>query len=331
MKLRALLLAASLSLTFVAAPAQANSVVVGLAYDTGGPGDQSFNDATAAGVKSAQKKSNFALETVVTDGSVKNRELRLRSLIAKNCDPIIAIGSGYAAIINNLSREYPDTQFVLINDATVEGLNVTSIIFNELQGAYLAGVAAAFASKSGKVAMIAGPDQSSLYTDGFVAGVKASKKKVSSIVSYATSNLGATTKSAISSGADVIFVSVAGSDTDIFNEIVKANTSKNRKKGSPEVSLISVEPDQYLSVTPSSKRYLIATIEKRVDIAVADVIAAGIARTQILDILDEENGIYGRNYGIAEEGIELVLRSKSLSSQIDAINQASVGAEKLHA
>jgi basic membrane protein A len=177
MKFRALVLIVAVATSIVSAPAfAATQLTVGVAYDIGGRGDRSFNDASAAGLDKAQKNFDFNLEAVVTDGTSADRERRIRSLINKNCNPIIAIGAGYAPTLQALAIEFPNTQFAIINDASVTALNVTSVVFANTQGAYLAGFSAAQISKSGKVAMIANPDQADIYKDGFSAGVFASKK-----------------------------------------------------------------------------------------------------------------------------------------------------------
>ena len=153
-------------------PAFANpNLTVGVAYDIGGRGDRSFNDAAAAGLQKAQKQFDFDVVPVVTDGTSADREKRIRTLLNKNCNPIIAIGAGYAPVLQALAIEFPSTQFAIINDASVAALNVTSVVFANTQGAYLAGFAAAQISKSGKVAMIANPDQADVYKEGFAAGV----------------------------------------------------------------------------------------------------------------------------------------------------------------
>ena len=144
MKTRLLLIAVILATALMPVSASAEpALTVGVAYDIGGRGDRSFNDASHAGLEKAQKQFDFELVPVVTDGSSADREKRIRSLIAKNCDPIIAIGSGYAPTLQALAVEYPSTHFAIINDASVAALNVTSVIFANTQGAYLAGFSAA--------------------------------------------------------------------------------------------------------------------------------------------------------------------------------------------
>src|SRR5487761_2231938 len=143
-------LAATLSPVAPAAHA-AQQLNVGVAYDTGGPGDHSFDDAVAKGIATAKKKITFQVTATVTIGSDSDREMRLRSLVAKACNPVIAVGSAYAPSVRKVALDFPSTQFVLVNDASVNMLNVTSLVFSENQGGYLAGVTAALASKSGKI------------------------------------------------------------------------------------------------------------------------------------------------------------------------------------
>ena len=328
MKIRAFLLSIALGAAFLVAPAQAaTQLSVGVAYDIGGRGDKSFNDASAAGLDKAQKQFDFKLDAVVTDGSSSDREKRIRSLLTKNCNPIIAIGAGYAATLQALAVEYPNTHFAIINDASVAALNVTSVIFANTQGAYLAGFSAAQVSKSGKVAMIANPEQADMYKDGFSAGVFASKKKVIPIVKYVSGSYSVATNQVLDAGADVVFVATQGSDSEVFKAIVARNA---KKKGS-NIGLINIEPDQYITVTGATKRFLFASVVKRVDKAIYDIIALSIEKRQYLDILDADAGIYGRRYGITGGGIEFTIRSKELARMSDLINVAAATAEKISA
>ena len=326
MKIRSILLAVVLGASLVSAPAHAaTQLIVGVAYDIGGRGDKSFNDASAAGLEKAQKQFDFNLEAVVTDGTSTDREKRIRSLITKKCNPIVAIGAGYAATLQALAVEFPNTQFAIINDASVAALNVTSVVFADTQGAYLAGFSAAQVSKSGKVAMIANPDQADLYKDGFSAGVFASKKKVIPIVKYVSGSYSLATSQVLDAGADVVFATTHGSNSEIFKVIVARNA---KKKGS-NIGLINIEPDQYITVTSATKRFLFASVVKRVDKAIYDVIALSSAKRAYLDILDGDAGIYGRRYGITGGGIEFTIRSKELAVLSDSINVAAATAEKI--
>ncbi len=328
MKTRLLLIAAIFATVLMPVAASAEpALTVGVAYDIGGRGDRSFNDASHAGLEKAQKQFDFELVPVVTDGSSADREKRIRSLIAKNCDPIIAIGSGYAPTLQALAVEYPSTHFAIINDASVAALNVTSVIFADNQGAFLAGFSAAQLSKSGKVAMIANPDQADIYKDGFSAGVAAAKRKVIPIVKYVSGSYSLATTQVLDAGADIVYVTTQGSDSEILKVIASRGA---KKKGAP-IGMINVEPDQFITITNSTKRFLLATVIKRVDKAMYDIVALSLAKRQYLDILDENAGIYGRRYGITGGGIELTVRSNSLLRLSNSINAAAAIAEKIPA
>jgi basic membrane protein A len=318
------------ALTFsalVSPSARASTPVICLAYDTGGPGDGSFNDAAQAGLKVAAKNLQFSLETTVTAGDAKDRIDRLTALVKKDCSIVIAVGTGYAASLKELSQQFPETQFAILNDATVDALNVTSIVFADLQGAYLAGFAAALASKSGKVAMVGYASQKELFEKGFVPGAKAAKKSIVTTVKFISSSSSLATSTLLRSGHDVIFLTTTGSATEVFGAIVASN---NANKNRPAAGIMTVEPDQFLSVTPSTKKFVLATVVKRVDLALIDLLTKTLDGSSLYDEVDPVLGVYGYRYGIVDKGIEITLRSPALIAKTSAINTASIAASKLN-
>ena len=322
------LFASALMTSVLIAPiAHASSPVICLAYDTGGPGDSSFNDAAQAGLKVAAKNLQFTLETTVTSGDAKDRTDRLTALVKKNCTIVIAVGTGYAATLKQLSQEFPETQFAILNDATVDALNVTSIVFADVQGAYLAGYAAALASKSGKVAMVGYASQRELFEKGFTPGAKSAKKSITTSVRYISSSASKETSSLVRSGHDVIYLTTTGSATEVFSAIVSSN---NARKNKPAAGIITVEPDQFLSVTTSTKKLVLATVIKRVDLALIDLLTKTLEGSSLYDELDPVLGVYGHRYGISDKSIEITLRSPALISKTSAVNTASIAASKLN-
>jgi len=325
-KFRAGLTASLVAISILITPSAKAATNICIAYDIGGLGDRSYNDATLAGVKLAQNQYTFTYEGVVTDGSTADREKRLRTLTSKSCATIIAVGGEYAKTIEPLALEFPNTQFAIIGDASIAALNVTSVTFDEVEGAFLAGYSAAISSKSRKIAMITTPSSADLYQNGFLAGVAASKKKVNSYVKFTTTDTAIAAKAMIAAGIDVIYAATFGAADGAFDAIVKANTAKNRKKSAVDANLIITEPDLYLTVTPLTSKYLLASVVKRVDIAVSDVIGKAVNNSQLTDVLDAKAGIYGHRYTIADKGIEIVIKSKVLAAQAAAINAAASAA-----
>jgi basic membrane protein A len=296
--------------TFVAPATAATKVKVGLAYDIGGRGDKSFNDSAAAGLDAAKKKFKVtAREVTVTQGTDSEREDKLRLLAKAGYNPIIAVGFLYAGPIKNVAADYPNTQFGIIDDSSVELLNVAGLVFAEEQGSYLAGVAAALASKTGKVGYIGGVRTSLLqkFEAGYVAGVKATNKKATVDVKYITefpdftgfndpAKAKVIAKGMIDRGVDVIYSAAGGSGAGNFQAATDA------AKAGKKVWTIGVDSDQFLSASAAEKKNMLTSMIKRVDLAVYDVIAAVVAGTTVNDILDEK-GLYGRRYDLATAGV----------------------------
>jgi basic membrane protein A len=296
---------------------------VGVAYDTGGPGDHSFNDAVAAGMVVAKKLYAINVTATVTVGSESDRELRIRSLVKKGCKLIIVVGSEYATSVKIVAKDYPARQFAIVNNATVKSVNVASLVFAEGQGGYLAGVAAALVSKTAKIGLIGNYGQSLDFRTGFIAGARSTKKKISIQTKYGKTSWGALAQAMIASGVDVIFLTTAGSDSEVFNAVINANTHGEK------VGLIGVEPDQYLTLAASARKYILASVVKRADRAVVNVVAKAVAGRSLKDVLDSVAGIYGRRYGIAEGGIEISLWSPSIAKFNNEINNAAIMAGEL--
>jgi basic membrane protein A len=231
-------------------------------------------------------------------------------LLAKaGYNPIIAVGFLYAGPIKAVASDYPNTQFAIIDDASVDLLNVAGLIFAEEQGSYLAGVAAALASKSGKIGYIGGVRSPLLqkFEAGFVAGVKATKKSASVDVKYVTefpdfsgfndpAKAQVIAKGMIDKGVDVIYSAAGGSGAGNFRAATAA------AKAGKKVWTIGVDSDQYLTASADEKKNMLTSMIKRVDTAVYDVIATAVAGSSVNDIIDE-SGIYGRRYDLALGGV----------------------------
>ena len=105
---------------------------VGLAYDIGGRGDQSFNDAAAAGLDKAKADLGItAKEAEASAGeSDSAKEERLRALASAGFNPVIAVGFAYSAAVGKVAKENPDIHFAIIDDP-VAGSNITNPVPQE--------------------------------------------------------------------------------------------------------------------------------------------------------------------------------------------------------
>ncbi|MFF5446098.1 BMP family protein [Streptomyces sp. NPDC012888] len=199
-----------------------------IAYDIGGRGDQSFNDAAYAGLQMAEKDLKITgKEAEPTEGeSEADKVQRLTELARNGSNPVIGVGFAYAPAIKKVAPKFPKTTFGLIDDTSATGPNIANLVFNEEQGSYLAGVAAAKASKTGTVGFIGGVEVPLIkkFEAGFAQGVKDTNPNAKVLTQYLTQppnfdgfakpDLGkAAAQGQLDKGADVIYAAagLAGS------------------------------------------------------------------------------------------------------------------------
>ena len=328
---RVLTAAIAVSTVALAAPAAiapataAKTVKVGLAYDIGGRGDKSFNDAAAAGLDKAKKELHVTAKEVsaTAGGAASEREDKLRLLAQAGYNPIIAVGFLYGDSVKKVAAEFPNTSFAIIDDSSVALPNVSSLVFAEEQGSYLAGVAAAKASKSGKIGYIGGVRIPLLqkFEAGFVAGVKATKKSATVDVKYVTEppDFGGFNDPAkakviangmMDAGVDVIYAAAGGSGKGLF-EAAAASSKK--------VWTIGVDSDQYLTAAAAEKKNMLTSMLKRVDVAVFDMVSASVKGKMVADNIGAGAGIQGRRYNLKNNGVGLAASGGFLKTlKIDA-------------
>ncbi|MGW6910573.1 BMP family lipoprotein [Streptomyces sp. NPDC054940] len=161
-----------------------------IAYDVGGKGDQSFNDAAYAGLEQAKKEFGYDTQDVEpTEGETDaDKEQRLVSLAKQGYNPVIGVGYAYAAAVKGAAEKFPDTTFGIVDDSTVESKNVADLVFSEEQASYLAGVAAAKSTKTNTVGFVGGVDIPLIhkFQAGFEQGVKDTNPKVKVLSQYLT-------------------------------------------------------------------------------------------------------------------------------------------------
>ncbi|MEU5957007.1 BMP family ABC transporter substrate-binding protein [Streptomyces sp. NPDC047525] len=249
---------------------------VGLAYDIGGQGDQSFNDAAYAGYEKARKDFKIGgVDMEPGDGeSSADKVQRIEQLAKQGYNPVIGVGYIYAPAIKEAAAKFPKTTFGIIDDNTVKADNVADLVFHEEQGSYLAGVAAAKATKADHVGFIGGVDINLIhkFEAGFVQGVKSVDPKIKIEKRYLTEkpedggfsspDKGQNAASGqIESGADVIYHAAGLSGQGVIQEA-----------GSQKVWAIGVDSDQYKQKALAKyKDYILGSALKDVGGAVYDL------------------------------------------------------------
>ncbi|MBP2365935.1 BMP family lipoprotein [Pseudonocardia parietis] len=288
--------------------ADASALKVGLAYDIGGRGDASFNDAAAAGLDQAVaelglQKANAREATAQQGESEDAGTTRLRQLAQGGFNPVIAVGFNYAKGVDTVAREFPQTKFAIVDDDTVDLPNVTPLVFAEEQGSFLVGVAAALKTETCKVGFIGGVDSPLIqkFDVGYQQGAEAAAPSIevdSDYISPAGDFSGfndATRGTEIASGqydagSDISFAAAGQSNQGVF----AAAKDTGRRA-------IGVDSDQYNSPQLTEVRDVIMTsMVKRVDVAVYDYINAVAGNT--IETLPERFDLKNDGVGYSTSG-----------------------------
>ncbi|MER6439902.1 MULTISPECIES: BMP family lipoprotein [unclassified Streptomyces] len=222
---------------------------IGLAYDIGGKGDQSFNDAAYAGFQKAETDLKIGGRDIEPqDGeSDADKVQRLEQLAKSGYNPVIGVGFVYAPAIKEVAAKYPKTTFGIIDDEQDKAANVADLVFHEEQASYLAGVAAAKATKKDHIGFIGGVDVPLIhkFQAGYVQGAKSVKPNIKIESQYLTQTAQEggfaspdkgkdAAEGQIDAGADVLYAAAGLSGQGVI-----------QSAASHKVWAIGVDSDQY--------------------------------------------------------------------------------------
>ncbi|MFD4241144.1 BMP family protein [Streptomyces sp. NPDC058525] len=286
-----------------------------IAYDIGGRGDQSFNDAAYAGLQKAESELKIkGAEAEPTDGEGEaDKVQRLTELARKGNNPVIGVGFAYAPAIKKVAPKFPDTTFGIIDDTSVTGPNIANLVFNEEQGSYLAGVAAAKVSKTGTVGFIGGVEVPLIkkFEAGFTQGVKDTNPNAKVLSQYLTQppnfdgfakpDLGkAAAQGQLDAGADVVYAAagLAGSGA------IEAASAKGKWA-------IGVDSDQYNQAGLAKyKDAILTSVTKDVADSVFDLIKS---------VKDGKPTTGEIRYGLDKNGVGLADSNPKYKEMTDVI------------
>jgi basic membrane protein A len=137
-------------------PVAAQEFVPAIVFDMGGKFDKSFNEAAYVGAERFKKETNIAYREFEVTAEAQ-REQALRNMARRGSTIVVGIGFSQASGMEKVAKEFPNVKFAIV-DAVVDLPNVRSIVFKEHEGSFLVGMAAAMASKTGKVGFVGGMD-----------------------------------------------------------------------------------------------------------------------------------------------------------------------------
>jgi basic membrane protein A and related proteins len=247
---------------------EAGRIRVGIVFDIGGKDDKSFNAAAWEGVKRAAAAFPIKLRDV-EPGDPTSIEPCMRAFAERDYDLIIGVGFAQAPIMEQVSRDYPNLKFAII-DGVIDSPNVASLIFKEHEGSFLVGMIAGSITKTDRLGFVGGMDIPLIhkFAKGYQEGARHANPKVQIFENYvgvndaAWNNPGKGKELAMAQterGADIIFQAAGNSGLGVFD--AAEETGK---------FAIGVDSNQNW-VKPG---HILTSMIKRVDVAVYDTVRA---------------------------------------------------------
>ncbi len=300
---------------------------IGLAYDTGGRGDRSFNDSAYAGVQAAIDELGGEVQEFSPNDGGSDRVEGLANLADQGYDPVIAVGFAYGDSIGEVAEDFPDTTFAIIDSEVAElGIdNVTGIVFAEEQGSFLAGVAAALKSTSGQIGFVGGVESPLIqkFQAGYEAGARAARPDIvitSEYISPAGDFSGFNdpargqilAQGMYDAGADIVYHAAGGSGTGVFQAAAASGKLA-----------IGVDSDQYETVDdPAQQAVIMTSMLKRVDNAV-EAFIGDFAEGNVEGGTDIRNDLETEGVGLSTSGGQI----DDIQTQIDEYRDQIISGE----
>ena len=127
-----------------------------IVYDFGGKHDRSFNQSASDGAERFQKETGIAPREFEIVNAAQ-REQSMVQMARRGATIVVAIGFTQASAVEKAAKQFPNVKFTIV-DGVVDLPNVQSINFREQESSFLCGMAAAMASKTGKIGFVGGMD-----------------------------------------------------------------------------------------------------------------------------------------------------------------------------
>jgi basic membrane protein A len=308
-------------------------IQVGMAFDVGGLGDKSFNDAANAGLQQAIADGLVCEDNVVTNeanNTGSDRDQNVQALADAGFNLVIGVGFAFSEGINTIAPDYPDVNFMIVDGfATIptefSGFpnepdaipNVADYTFKEHEGSFLVGAAAVLKCECKTIGFLGGQQGTGLiekFQAGYEAGAAQIDPEVEVLVEYIGDDVTAFVNAPVGEelstkmyddGAEIIYHAAGASGAGLFNAAVEA-----------QKFAIGVDSDQYLTASPEQQPLILTSMLKRVDVAVFNSIEAVGAGT-----------LGGSQvFGMAEDGVDYATSNPEeltadITEQLDAFKQ----------
>ena len=236
-----------------------------------------------AGFDRAVSEFGLVGEDVLIEEPVWEWPDDVRALAESGANLILVTGGAWDA--ESINREFPNTRFVWGAPVDDGAPNSAYAFFAEQEGAYLAGVAAALTSRSGKIGFIGGYDDGFIWTwhAGYEAGARSIRPEIEIFSTYLSNETGfhdapaanAEARRMFEAGADVVFHAAGDSGVGVIAAATGLSTAEH------QLWAIGVDSDQYVTVGAISgvvhpdrwRQHILTSVLKRIDVATYELLA----------------------------------------------------------
>lgn len=301
---------------------------VGMVTDAGTIDDKSFNQGTWEGITRYQQDhpSTEIQHVQPNEASTQSFLEAIDNLVLAGNELIITPGFSFEEAIGQAQSLYPDVHFVLIDGQPLVGTdeneqpvyqiaeNTVSISFCEQEAGFLAGVAAALETKTGKVGFLGGvrvPAVEKLGW-GFVSGIAYANATLGTEVEvtdylYQGTFTDVDAGKAIAGGMydkgiDVIMHAAGGVGVGAINE------AKTRAENGESVYIVGVDVDQYEEglidnggsvILTSAMKYLANAAYNQISLFAGDLFPGG--ERIVMDATSNGVGLPQENPNLSED------------------------------
>jgi len=243
---------------------------VGLVLSSGGLGDKSFNDLSYAGVQKAKDELGIDFDYVQPTAIAQYEGYQRAFAATGDYEIIICVGFDQVDALTIVAAEYPGQKFAIV-DAVVDKPNVASLLFRQNEGSFLVGVIAGIKTHSGKIGFVGGMDIPLVrdFFVGYEAGAKWANSTVEVVApvfvgGWADPTSGKALALGLADlGVDVIYAAAGKSGLGVMEAVHER-----------DILGLGVDACQcYLYPE------IIASMTKRVDVAVFEMIKAALEGT----------------------------------------------------
>jgi basic membrane protein A len=309
--------------------------------DTGGINDKSFNQSSWEGMQGAASASGGKITVkYLPSTSTSDYAKNISTFISQKCGVIVTVGFLMGSATEAAAKANPKQKFAIVDCSYSSGCltgtkepNITQLVYNTAQDAFLGGYLAAGMTKTGKVATYGGMKFGTvtIYMDGFWDGVQYYNKQHHKNVqvlgwSYPSQNgtfagsftnisAGQTIANTfIHDGADIIFPVAGGVGLGTAKAVQTANSSGK------DIAMYWVDTDGCVSASTYCK-YFVTSVEK------------GISASVKTAVLIASRGHTGGSYvGTLENGGAVLAPfhqwagkvPSSLQSELNTVKQAII-------